>query len=532
MVRIGFTSRNVLVGLAILPVLFQTFGEVTEGLATRAVTAAAEELLALGLWFGVLVVAVLVIAGVTLLALLAVAAAFLRFHDFELRQDGSAFRSRAGLLTRKEVVVERAKIQQVSVAQGLIMVRMGCCRLKMLPATSGAPSGNNAPVGAQTLHAPLVGVPELADLRARVFGEEGMRLSLRPDNAGFTAISPFYIRARLLSVGILPALVATAALVPAFGLVGLLALAWPLPVLLAAWQSWRRRGYLFDDDGLVSRRGLLGYSVDAFLFRKAQGATVRRSPLQRRQRPCEPDGALGLRRSHGTVPGLRHGLPTARTTCCSRSNQADAVGTDPRPTSRGGPVLSPTAPGCQAKRAISRMGNRATPSGHVSPAARALPETGPPFPWDSRRSFRGATCFATTPAAPGLATVHRAKARPGSDQVSKAKPTHSMISPERLGQQTISKAPPEGTNAVAGIFVAQIPEAIVSPDIQCRATNEQGQADDKGWGRQPLIRVVGGVTHEPAQQAAVERSKICNIINGAEVSRFGTKTHHTMPRSP
>ena len=230
-----------------------------------------------------LVVAVLVIAGVTLLALLAVASAFLRFHDFELRQDGSAFRSRAGLLTRKEVVVERAKIQHVSVAQGLIMVQMGCCRLKMLPATSGVPSGNNAPVGAQTLHAPLVGVPKLADLRARVFGEEGMRLSLRPDNAGFTAISPFYIRARLLSVGILPALVATAALVPAFGLVGLLALAWPLPVLLAAWQAWRRRGYLFDDDGLVSRRGLLGYSVDAFLFRKAQGATVRRSPLQRRK---------------------------------------------------------------------------------------------------------------------------------------------------------------------------------------------------------------------------------------------------------
>ena len=283
MVRIGFTSRNVLVGLAILPVLFQALAEVTEGLAKRAVTAAAEELLALGLWVGVLVVAVLVIAGVTLLALLTVASAFLRFHDFELRQDGSAFRSRAGLLTRKEVVVERAKIQQVSVAQGLIMVRMGCCRLKMLPATSGAPSGNNAPVGAQTLQAPLVGVPELADLRARIFGEEGMRLSLRPDNAGFTAISPLYIRARLLSVGVLPALVATAALVPAFGLVGLLALAWPLPVLLAAWQAWRRRGYLFDDDGLVSRRGLLGYSVDAFLFRKAQGATVRRSPLQRRK---------------------------------------------------------------------------------------------------------------------------------------------------------------------------------------------------------------------------------------------------------
>ena len=71
-------------------------------------------------------------------------------------------------------------------------------------------------------------------------------------------------------------------LVPVVGVAGLLALAWPLPVLLAVWQTWRRRGYLADDDGLASRRGLFGYAVDAFLFRKAQGATVSRSPLQRR----------------------------------------------------------------------------------------------------------------------------------------------------------------------------------------------------------------------------------------------------------
>ena len=282
MVRIGITDRSVLVGLAVLPVLFQAYGEVAEEFATRAATAASEELVALGLWFGVLVVLVLIVAGIVVLALLTVASAFLRFHDFELRHDGSAFRSRAGLLTRKEVVVERAKIQQVSVAQGVIMVLMGRCRIKMLPATSGAAT-DGAPVGGQTLNVPLVDVPRLADLGTRVFGEEGKRLGLCPHNDGFTAISPLYIRARLLAVGVVPALVGTAVLVPIFGAIGLLALAWPVPVLLAAWQAWRRRGYLVDEDGLASRHGLFGYAVDAFLFRKAQGATVSRSPLQRRK---------------------------------------------------------------------------------------------------------------------------------------------------------------------------------------------------------------------------------------------------------
>lgn len=283
MVRIGITDRSVLVGLAVIPVLFQAYGEAAEEFATRAATAASEELLALGLWFGVLVVLVLIVAGIAVLALLTVASAFLRFHDFELRHDGSAFRSRAGLLTRKDVVVERAKIQQVSVTQGVIMVLMGRCRIKMLPATSGVATENGAPVSGQMLNVPLFDVPRLADLGARIFGEEGERLGLRPDNDGFTAISPLYIRARLLAVGIVPALVGTAVLIPIFGAIGLLALVWPVPVLLAAWQAWRRRGYLVDDDGLASRRGLFGYAVDAFLFRKAQGATVSRSPLQRRK---------------------------------------------------------------------------------------------------------------------------------------------------------------------------------------------------------------------------------------------------------
>jgi len=62
--------------------------------------------------------------------------------------------------------------------------------------------------------------------------------------------------------------------------------AWGIACILlaipVAWQRWRRRGYMYDEDGLSSRGGLLGYEVEASLFRKAQEVTVRQSPLQRR----------------------------------------------------------------------------------------------------------------------------------------------------------------------------------------------------------------------------------------------------------
>ena len=300
MVRIGLTDRSVLIGLAILPAFYQAYDDALEALATRAFATASEEFAELGLGAGLLVVAGLSVVGLVVLAAVAVVSAFLRFHDFELSQDGSAFRSRAGLLTRKEVVMERAKVQQLRIDQGVVMRLLQCCRLRMLPATSGAASGNSTPVGAQMLHVPLLDIGLLGDLRRRAFGDEGTLLALRPDLDGFTAISPLYIRARLLAVGVLPGILGAGVLVPLVGAGAFLALAWPVLVGLVAWQAWRRRGYRYDDDGLVSRSGLIGFSVDAFLFRKVQGATVSRSRLQRRNDLASL--TVHLASGHVTVP--------------------------------------------------------------------------------------------------------------------------------------------------------------------------------------------------------------------------------------
>lgn len=80
-------------------------------------------------------------------------------------------------------------------------------------------------------------------------------------------------------------------------------LATALPI---GWLRWRQHGYMHDDDGIVCRSGLIGYEVEACLFRKAQAVTVKQSPLQRRHGLA----TLDVETSTGsvTVPYIDHGV--------------------------------------------------------------------------------------------------------------------------------------------------------------------------------------------------------------------------------
>ena len=223
------------------------------------------------------------LAGLLILLLVAVCSTFLRFHGYQLRLEENTLRSRGGLMTRKEVAVATAKIQQVNVVQGPLLRLFGRFRLRALPAGSGVPTYEVDGTTTQRLQVPLL-LPSLAhELRTRIFGDEGAGLSMLPTGSRFTAISPHYIRARTLAFGVVPALAATAATVPILGTAALACLAWAPFVALLAWQSWRRYGYMHDDHGLASRWGFLGRKASVCLFRKVQAVTVLRSPLQRRK---------------------------------------------------------------------------------------------------------------------------------------------------------------------------------------------------------------------------------------------------------
>ena len=297
MVRIGLASRNFIFVAALIGVLTDLLqpGDLLDPVLEAieaGVDSAASAFTGLGALAQAGLAAALIASIASVALLLTVTAAFLRHHNFTLGHDDGRFRSRAGLLTQREVVVEAPKIQQLTVSQGLVLRWFRRYRLYALPAGAASPEVGRASVVdvPDVLEVPLLDDRLAEDLRALMFAREATTIPVLPRSAGFRRVSRWYIRALALRYGLVLAAV--------FGT--LLALAWAgmfdrtstilfwwaasIPVAaLAAWQRWRRQGYAYDRDGLASRSGFLGSGVKAFLLRKMQSATVRQSPLQRRK---------------------------------------------------------------------------------------------------------------------------------------------------------------------------------------------------------------------------------------------------------
>ena len=292
MFRIGLANRNVLVAVGALA----AFGEVLDraeeaivGVFDATTTAVA----GFGAFAGAIAVAGLVLALLVLGLVAVIAGAFLRHHDFTLWREGSTYHTRGGLLTQKEVVVESAKIQHLTLSQSVVLRWFGRYRLRAHPVMALPTQPGDATRAlnlADALEVPLLGGRLAERLRSQVFGGEPDGLTMLPDGTAFIRVSRYYRRALALRVGIPPMLVGTAFLFVGLGptvawggAAGIGCIAWAMVTGLISVQLWRRRGYMHDDDGLASRSGLIGRKVDAFLFRKAQGVTVTQSPLQRRK---------------------------------------------------------------------------------------------------------------------------------------------------------------------------------------------------------------------------------------------------------
>ena len=286
--RIGFSNRNLVVAVAVLGVIRQSMDFAEERLLP-VFEWAGEAFAGAGGLIQVLVVIGFVLVGLALVLF----GALLRYHGFTLWREGTANRTRAGLLTQREVVVETAKIQQLSLSHNLVMRLFRRHSLKALPAALLPNQGGDTPglQIAEILEVPLLKAPKAEDLRTRIFGREGERLTLLPGNPAFQRVSTHYIRALTLRIATVWTFFSALVIGPAFQDRGVEFLAMALPIWwlaslvpagLIAWVRWRRQGYLYDDDGLASRTGFVGRKVDAFLFRKVQSVALIRSPLQRR----------------------------------------------------------------------------------------------------------------------------------------------------------------------------------------------------------------------------------------------------------
>ncbi len=217
-------------------------------------------------------------ALLALTAALGIYSAFKTWYGFRLYRDGAVYRTRAGLFTQREVVVQSVKVQQATLFQNLVDRSFRRFRLTVQPVSDEA----------EVLVIPLLRARTAEVLRAELFGPEGGGLTLLPHSRAMVRVSAHFIGALTLKIAAAPALSIPAVVFlftgPSAGWAEfsvIWALIWTFAGGIIALQRWRRWGYLHDDDGMAVRSGFVARKVDAFLFRKVQSATVKQSPMQR-----------------------------------------------------------------------------------------------------------------------------------------------------------------------------------------------------------------------------------------------------------
>ena len=278
MVRIGLADRRALILFAFAGPLFQRIEDETEQVVQQYIEIATGYGLQLDAFNVVSIVLIFVLLLVVILALASIAAAFMHFHNFELFLEQQTLRSAGGLLTRHEHSMDLGKIQTLRLQQGIVQRLLGRYRMTAHQAVSGGRRG-----AGKVFDIPVVSAALADQLRQRLLAPEGGMISQDPESDQFVSISPYYMRSRILFIGLLPALVATVALWTVLGGFSLLFLFWIPGVAALVFRNWHRAGYMHDDNEIVRRSGWLGYRTVGLLFRKIQRVTVTQSRYQRRK---------------------------------------------------------------------------------------------------------------------------------------------------------------------------------------------------------------------------------------------------------
>jgi len=278
MIRIGLSDKRVLLVLALVSPLLDRLGDEVDSVIANTLESATQGAMQFGIAGGVSLFLSIAIGVILLLAMISIAAAFLRYHNFELSLDGSTLRSRGGLLTRHEVSMDLGKIQTLRLQQGVIL--RGFSRFVMTARQARSSHRNDR---SKNFTIPVVTQELATSLRRRFLQQEGRGLVQIPTSTHFRAISKYSMRMPVLINVLIPLLVTAITYSIEGDLATLLFLLWiPISVLHIV-MTWQHAGFHYTDDGLVRRSGTLGYRTVALLYRKVQRVTVSQSPLQRRK---------------------------------------------------------------------------------------------------------------------------------------------------------------------------------------------------------------------------------------------------------
>ncbi|MGI9205804.1 MAG: PH domain-containing protein [Woeseiaceae bacterium] len=277
MVRIGLSSGRVLIVLALLGPLMDNIDKRVEQFISESDIVAILNNAGISVASGAGLVISVIFLLLVLLAGAAIAGAFLRYYNFDLRAEEDTLRSTGGLLTRHEHSINLAKIQSLRAIQNPVLRIFRRYRLRAKQASSGKPGKGKQFV------VPICDAEQLPTLSNEVFGTEFDGVELEPRSSSFQPIAKHYIRSRFLAFGFLPAVIVTSLFYVLIGKFALVFLIW-LPIsALAVWHHYRKFGFAIADNGVVLRRGFIGYQTVAFLHRKVQRINVTQTPLQERK---------------------------------------------------------------------------------------------------------------------------------------------------------------------------------------------------------------------------------------------------------
>jgi putative membrane protein len=278
MIRIGLADRRALIVFALIGPLMEQMGDQIEPFIENLLRTAEFGATEISVKTGILIAVGLVIAAFVLLAIISIAAAFLRYHKFQVFLGGRTLRSNGGLLTRHEHSMDLGKIQTLRLQQGIVQIWLKRYKMTARQAISGRKQRSG-----KMFTIPVVTAEQADALRPMLFAGEAGHLTQNPRSKNFQPVSPYYMRSGILFFGFLPALLFVSLGLGEFGRIGLLAIAWLPIVALLSWQNWKRAGYLHNDDELVRRSGLFGFRTVGLLFRKVQRVTITQSRYQRRK---------------------------------------------------------------------------------------------------------------------------------------------------------------------------------------------------------------------------------------------------------
>lgn len=265
LVRAGLTGGRIGVAAAIVGAGQQLFGDRIDELVESVPGL-------LGRQSGA-VLAVVIVAGLSVMFLLSVAATALAYWDFTVVRDGQTLRIRTGLLNQRAATIPLRRVQSVSLEENLLRRCFGWASLSVEVAGRADDQGQFQASALLPL-GPRGQAEELAALVLDAIDPRETALEVMPTRARTRRM----VRAAVFSVAV------TAALVYAFGPLGWLGLLTLLPAAGLAEASYRALGWAHRPGLTVSRRGGLLRRTTMVPERSLQALVRRSSFFQRRRR--------------------------------------------------------------------------------------------------------------------------------------------------------------------------------------------------------------------------------------------------------